>query len=343
MSTQALHGLTCPRCGGTVPVPEGQRLVICPYCDLRSVVSGEGGIRRYQVPLRVEREAAEKAFRAFLSSSPSIASGVAREAQLSEMFLVYLPFWSAWGKGVAWAFGQQRVGSGDNVRYEPRERRATAELIWTQVACDVGEFGVQRIELKGCPLEPFDPETLHRKGMVFEPVGSPQQALQEAQQSFENHIQGKVSLSRTAQVFTRILNPRLGLVYYPVWVVRYLHKQRAYQVVIDGYHGNVLYGKAPGNLLMRALTLVGGMAFGAFLAVDVPALIVSLSGDEDILGLALIALGIGLALMFGGYQHFRHGEHYEYPRLKGKSSALLELGENTDLSQFVKALREWKE
>lgn len=341
MSTQALHGLTCPRCGGTVPIPEGQRLVICPYCDLRSVISGEEGVRRYQVPLRVEREAAEKAFRAFLSSSPSIAPGVARQAQLSEMFLVYLPFWSAWGKGVAWAFGQQRVGSGDDARYEPRERRATAELNWTQVACDVGEFGVQRIELKGCPLEPFDPEALHRKGMVFEPIGSPQQALKDAQQSFKTHIQEKVSLSKTAQVFTRILNPRLGLVYYPVWVVRYLHRQRAYQVVIDGFHGTVLYGKAPGNLLMRALTLIAGMAFGAMLAVDIPALILSISDSEDIVGIALIAFGGGLALMYGGYHRFRHGEHYEYHRLKGTSSSLLELGENTDLSQFLKALREW--
>jgi hypothetical protein len=54
---EALHGLGCPRCGGMVPVPEGQVIVICPFCDLRSVMQGERGVRRYQVPCRVDQDA----------------------------------------------------------------------------------------------------------------------------------------------------------------------------------------------------------------------------------------------------------------------------------------------
>ncbi len=343
MNTQALHGLTCPRCGGTVPIPEGQRIVVCPYCDLRSVVSGEGGIRRYQVPLRVDRTGAENAFRGFLTSSPSIASGLSQRAQLTDMFLVYLPFWTAWARGVAWAFGQQKIDHGETVRYEARERQAVVELNWNRVACDVGEFGVQRIELSGRPLEPFDAETLHRTGMVFEPLGSPREALSEAQNTFEAHIRDQVSLSRTSQVFTRLINPRLGLVYYPVWVVRYLYRQRAFQVVIDGYNGNVLYGKAPGNLLMRAVTLVAGMAFGAFLAVDISAFILSISDSDDIAGIALLTLGAGLGLMFEAYRRFRFGEHYEYHRLKGNDAATLEIQGLPELKGLFKALKEWSE
>jgi hypothetical protein len=57
-----LTGLACPRCGGMVTIPEGQAIVICPYCDLRSSVSAENdpgwaddgnpgvGVRRYQAP-----------------------------------------------------------------------------------------------------------------------------------------------------------------------------------------------------------------------------------------------------------------------------------------------------
>ncbi len=41
MSADLLQGLSCPRCGGMVPVPEGQALVICPYCEQRSAVSAE--------------------------------------------------------------------------------------------------------------------------------------------------------------------------------------------------------------------------------------------------------------------------------------------------------------
>jgi hypothetical protein len=38
-----------------VPVPEGQIIVACPYCEMRSFVRGERGLQRYQVPKRVER------------------------------------------------------------------------------------------------------------------------------------------------------------------------------------------------------------------------------------------------------------------------------------------------
>jgi hypothetical protein len=60
---------------------------------------------------------------------------------------MHLPFWAAWGRGVAWAFGQQQVGSGDKKRWEARERKFVRELSWNSPACEVGEFGVRQIGL----------------------------------------------------------------------------------------------------------------------------------------------------------------------------------------------------
>ena len=146
MSEQALKGLGCPRCGGIVPVPEGQVLVACPYCEQRSVVSGEHGVRRYQVPQRIDRAQAEQSGRGFMSSNPQIASGLRQQAQITEVFLVHLPFWAAWGRGVAWAFGQVKVGSDEHSHYEAREKKVVRDLAWNGVACDVGEFGVHFLE-----------------------------------------------------------------------------------------------------------------------------------------------------------------------------------------------------
>jgi hypothetical protein len=321
MSEQAVQGMGCPRCGGIVPIPEGQVLVNCPYCDQRSVVSGERGIQRYQVPGRIDREQAEKAARGFMNSSSQIAPSVKNQAQITEVFLVHLPFWTAWGRGVAWGFGQVKVGSGDDARYEAREKKVIKDLTWNGVACDVGEFGVQRISLQDRPLEPFNSDRLHETGMVFEPIGSDVEALERAREAFQATVKDDVKLDRMAQLFTRILSPHLGVVYYPVWVARYVFRQRSFQVVVDGFDGKVLYGKAPGNLLMRALALVGGMAVGAFLAIDVPALILyTASGDDDLMAIVVGAFLGGLALMVGGYTRFRYGEHYEFNRFKGKDS-----------------------
>lgn len=326
MSSDIVHGLGCPRCGGIVTVPEGQALVVCPYCDQRSAVSAErtdiGGVRRYQVPLRAGREKLEAIFRSFVSGKVQVARDCSSKAQINEVFLVHLPFWAVWSRGVAWAFGQVKVGSGDNKRYEPRERRAVSELGWNAPACEVGDFGIQRVSLDQRPLEPFDAARLHRSGMVFEPVGSAATALESARKHFEQEIKDDVKLDRTEQTFVRLTNTRLGLVYYPLWVMRYLYRGRSFQVVMDGYSSEILYGKAPGSVGYRAARLVGGMAVGALLVVDVPAMALYFSsGDDDgIIAIGLGALVAGGALMYSSYRTFRHGEHYEYHRYKALSA-----------------------
>ncbi len=339
---QTITGLACPNCGGMVPIPEGQVVVKCPYCDLRSFVRGERGLRRFQVATSVDREKALFALRRFLSGNWAIARDANRRAQLSEAFLAYLPFWAVWGRAMGWAFGQQKQGGGDHTRYVPREVKVVEEMSWNRAACDVGEFGVGQVPLDTRALQPFNPEALHQAGMVFEPVGSSSKARASAEADFKQRIQSKASLSRLSQLFVRFFRQRLGLVYYPLWILRYLYRGRAFQVVVDGSSGQVLYGKAPGNTLYRAAVLVAGMALGAFLAVDGTALAFYLSrgsDSDDIAGVALALLAIGLGLMFAAYRAFRYGEQYEYRR--GGSSLVKSLGKPGELISQATDVEKW--
>jgi hypothetical protein len=308
----ALKGLNCPRCGGTVAVPEGQAIVICPFCDLRSVVRGENGVRRYQVPNRIDRHKAEAAFQKFLGSNIAIAGSVKREAQLTEVILVHLPFWTTWGRALGWVLGRKKVRTDKTEHYVPKEVKVAQEMTWNNAACDVGEFGVTQVNLEGRPLEAFDADGLHQNGMVFEPTTSHGEALQQALNLFENGIVQKANLDQVGQTFVRILRQRQGLVYYPLWVLRYVYRKRTFQVVVDGYSGEILYGKAPGNLYFRAGVLVGGMAGGAFLAVDVGYLSLDASNGDNSFWLSLVIFAAGLALMFVSYRRYRYGEHYEF-------------------------------
>lgn len=342
-----VFGLSCPNCGGMVPVPEGQSIVVCPFCSQRSFVKGERGVRRYQVPARVERQQALDSMKRFLSGNMAIASGAAGQSKLSEIFLVYLPFWTIWARIVGWAFGEKRVGSGDHRRYEPREVRLVQEITWSGAACDVGEFGVNELLLKDQQLQPFDPEELHRSGMVFEPVGSISDARRTAENEFEQQINRRANLDRLSQMFLRPFRERLGLMYYPLWVLRYLYRGRAFQIVVDGYSGKILYGKAPGNTLFRAAVLVFGMAAGAFLAIDVSSAILYFLSDSNNapVWLGLVTFVAGLALMYSGYRRFRYGEEYEYRSQKKKSSQIIP-GVDNPLEMMgnitnVKDVEEW--
>ncbi len=338
------QGLSCPNCGGMVPIPEGQTIVVCPFCGLRAHVRGERGLRRFQTPVRVKRESLPQTLKQFLSSNMAIAADASRKAQLSEVFLAYLPFWAYWVRVMGWVFGQKKIRSGKHTRYEAREVKIVEEMTWNGAACDVGEFGVTEVPLTTQALTPFEPERLHEQGMVFEPVGSQTDARSNAAKAVEETIVKRSKLDRIAQVFTRFTRKRFGLVYYPLWVMRYLYRGRVFQVVVDGFSGQVLYGKAPGNTLYRAAMLVGGMALGAAVAVDGGALALYLAtqtkGDSAAtLFIGCLALfGVGFGIMGVAYRAFRYGEQYEFRSGSKKSLGGIDPG---NVLSGVKDLSKW--
>jgi len=342
---EATHGLNCPQCGGIVPIPEGQVIVECPFCQLRSMVRGDRGLHRYQVPVKIDRKGASEALQRFLKGHRAIAGDVVRLARLEEAFIAYLPFWAAWARILGWVFGEKQVGSGDNKRYEPREVKLTQDMDWSGAACDVGEFGVESVPLTGRTFQPFNADVLHESGLVFEPVGSESDAREASNTTFNARVQQGANLDRVSQMFIRSIRRRMGVVYYPLWVMRYLYRGRSFQVVVDGFSGEVLYGKAPGSTLYRAAVLVGGMALGALLAVDASAVAFYLAsqtkGDSGsfMLGAGVVALVGGFGLMGVAYRAFRYGEQYEF-RARGKS-ALLGMVQAKELFSQVQEMTKW--
>ncbi len=337
---ESTHGLNCPNCGGVVPIPEGQIIVRCTYCDMRSFVRGERGLLRYQAPLRIQRDNAIDAMRKFFGSKWAMARNLRKEAKLSEAFLVYLPFWTVWSRVAAWVFGEEKIGSGDRAHYEPREIRVVQEMTWNEAACDVGEFGVSQVPPVEERLEPFDPDELHRLGLVFEPVSSFSEARRTAQSEFEAYVRVKAKLDRMTQLFLRSLKGRFGLVYHPLWVLRYLYRGRAFQVTVDGFTGEVLYGKAPGNTFYRAGVLVLGMAVGAFVAITVPILSFG-EGKGSCMG-PIFFIIVGLLIIGSAYRVFRYGEQYEYRHgAKKRFPGLSAKGKPQRTSIDVTDVEEW--
>ena len=317
--SDVITGLTCPNCAGTLSVAEGQRIVKCPYCSARSLVRGERGVRRYQVQRRVDRDAAAGAVRGFWSGM-NRALDLGRSAQIGELFLVYLPYWRVQALMAGWVFGKKKVKRGDSTRWEPREVQIMDPVGWTGAAGDVAEFGVTTLPLDNIQFAAYDPEALHSEGLVFEPTGSQTEVTERASQTWHAQAKRQANLDDVTQSALQFFRHALALVYYPLWVARYHYRQRSYQVVVDGYTGRVLYGKAPGNALYRAAMLVAGTAAGACLCVNGTALAIYLAGqasDGDALWLLVVPVLAGGALITAGYRLFRWGEEIEH-RIKVK-------------------------
>jgi hypothetical protein len=295
-------------------IPEGVRIIRCPFCDLRSLVRGDRGVLRYQVPRRLDRQQALDKARGFLRGLDR-APALAQRANFTDLFVVYLPFWSEWAEVAAWFFGKKKVGSGKNRRLVPKEVRLMGTRSWNQAACDVQEFGVRDVSLAGQALEAFEAEALHADGMVFEPVAAAGEAWAEAAAAVDGDVRHESGLDVIASERIERLRTRRALVYFPLWVARYTFRERAYQIVIDGTNGSVLYGKAPGNIWFRAAALVLGFALGALILVDGTALAGKLalgSEDSDSFLIVLIPIALGGVLMLSAYRRFRFGELLEH-------------------------------
>jgi hypothetical protein len=324
---EKIHGLTCPNCGGVVPVQEGMRIVTCPFCDMRSLVQGDHGVRRYQITNQITREEAGEAVRGFFSGINK-AIGLKREAEIREIFLVYLPYWRVKAFVAGWLFGRVKSGKDST---KPAEVEIMEEMDWNDAATDVSEFGVNRVTIVHSALEPYDAESLHAEGMVFEPIESPHDALDEARRHFEYQGRQKKTLKQVFFEKFHILRKKFSLVYYPLWVARYQYRDRNYQVVVDGVDSKVLYGKAPGNALYRAAMLVSGMAIGNFILVNgtiIAGRIMVESADEDSFFLLALPAAVGLGLIVAGYRKFRFGEEVETIQ-KSARKAILSRGDES--------------
>jgi hypothetical protein len=291
-------------------VAEGVRIVTCPFCQMCSMVQGERGIQRWQLPNQIERPAAESTVQNFFSGLKK-ARDLKTQAEIKEMFLVYLPYWRVEAYVAGWMFG--RVKSGKNST-KPVEVEIAEMMHWNDAAVDVSEFGVHRVTLSKSNLEPYDAERLHAEAMVFEPAESWSDAVAESETYFTSLAQKKRTLRSKSFEKIHHLRQRLSLVYYPLWVARYVYRGRNYQVVVDGVRGTVAYGKAPGNTIYRAAVLVLALALGNLVLVDGSALllwIISSNDDGDGFILALFTLIAGISIILAGYRAFRSGEEVE--------------------------------
>jgi hypothetical protein len=301
-------GLACPNCGGALEVDDGLRVVECPFCRTPLLATSEVGARRLAVEPQIAAEGARRIARGWLSRGVAKNPRLETTAKIGEAFLSFLPFYRVQADCVGFALGTERrrrtVGSGKSRRTETYEvdveRGVERSFDATYPALNVAEWGIQRVDLRGDPLVPFDGDALDRLGMVFPPTGSEHQVRAAALERFRRKADPTGGLHRVRFKFLQTLRERLSIIYYPLWVVRYRFQDRSYQVLVDAEDGSLAYGKAPGNDFFRAAMLVLTQAAALFVGTTVLQLFASFE--------VLLIVGLPLvAALWWGWRKFRYG------------------------------------
>jgi hypothetical protein len=308
---KVLTGLSCSSCGGSVDVQEGFTNVVCRYCATPVAVVGERGVVKLMVLDIKQRAEASRAVRQWFKRGIRKAPALRREARYEEAFLAWFPFLRARCDVVGWVLGykEKRRKRGDKwvkVR-EPVERQVERSVDRTMPLNDMAEFGVHRVDLSGDEILPLDEELLRTRGMVFRSHMAPAEIAEKLTQAALTEVEAESRVDHVNFSWFAALRRRVGLVYYPLWVIRYSFRGQTYQVLIDAEDGSLAYGKAPGNHLYRAASLVSACAGACFVGTT---LLQNASflfrSEHGLMGLGMVGLVLA-GFIAWGFRQFRYG------------------------------------
>jgi hypothetical protein len=296
-----VQGLSCPSCGGSVPLSEGVRITACAACGSALLAQGDLGHPSYAVPLRADRQAVLANLSTWWREMDK-ARDLASAARVKEAFPVFVPVWRVTGRVIGWVLGEQQKKE-ENKRpvWVPVERRVFLRADVNRAACDLGELGIQSVVLGSGVLDPFDEEAIEKQGMIFRPLVPPDEIRSHAVERFLEKGRRAAPVDRLTKEFLHVVGLALGLVYYPLWVVRYEYRGRVYSATADGATGKLLFGRAPGNDVYRVACFLAGVGGGNFLLTTV------LRSGIDDLAPYLIAAAASIGMIVWGYRRFRYG------------------------------------
>jgi hypothetical protein len=307
-----LTHLGCPSCGGALSIAEGQRIVTCRYCGGRNLALVPDAIPRLVIAPGIAADRARATAEQCLAGA-AVPPLLRRRGRIQSLTLCYVPFYE---------FTAVRIGSfvlrnatpslakdGDDppepaespegVQEHLRGRRPDETRVVQHgvarvaPACDLATLGLERIPLERMrqeaarlALQPYDPLALQREATVFAPTVSAER--------FREASESRMTLASDR---TGLIERRLTIVYYPVWLARYRYLGRLYDIALDGVTGAILRGRAPMDVRRAWAVTVAGLAVAGFCFGRPAHAFLAASGPGHRLG---DAIGMALGLVLGG-------------------------------------------
>jgi hypothetical protein len=256
--------IICPECGSPLDFDEGDRSALCPACKTCLAIGGDAGITRFVIHERLDEGEARSSARKFLADeridrrlSGSLTYGAGR--------LYFLPFWKLTGVAWGWRLTEKEsavreedsddngLKSGRRVMGQPvRDLEVVSRhLEYSTPATSLKGFGLRGVALASSvlPLQGVNFEEMARRGVVVDAVKQASQVRNEALATARGQGGGAGVLRQNARI--TLAQERFSLIYYPVWRLEFVHRERAYPVVVDGINGTILKARFPGAVRVR--------------------------------------------------------------------------------------------
>jgi len=313
-----LVSMTCPSCGGQVQCEEGEDLVICKFCDSVFALTTDEGVNKVMYKMTVNKDKALAKVKAWFGTGPK-AKDLPNTAEVTEAYPLYLPFWRLIARGKACVCGieEQRTGK-DNQKVEiPREALINREYIYSEIACEAGDLGIQSIVIP----ERAEAISYEDQEIVTFGVTSSRDAAYDIGGKAIRQTAVKDGSNQMTKVYfsqSFFFPKAFTLIYYPFWIVRYIYEDRTYFATVDGITAHVVSGRAPGNAGSQSTAAgIGGAISGGAVGLGIGLAIVTEGTDVGV-GVLVVGVVAAIALLGYFYNRFRYGDEILEGALKGK-------------------------
>ena len=315
-------------------MPEGENVVSCQYCGSALFVEGDQGVSTIAFKNKMQKDAAVVSTQRWWTKGWK-ARDLKKTGKITEAYPIYLPFWKTTTRVAGWICGyeeRRRTDQKGNVTVEriPKEVMVLQDYTFSEVACDPGDLGIRTMRNLQGETSFADFEMIP----TFEATTSKDNAVEHAKGDAVAKAKASARVPHVTFEKLHVFPKALTMIYYPVWVVRYNYKERMYMDTVDGVTGQVLSGRAPGDPLFQSMAITGGAVAGGIVAAG--GIIYGGAAYADDYRISLVAIGVGLVIMFLAYRFFRHGSERVEGEFKEKKASL---GEGLkQLQQAAKSL-----
>ncbi len=319
--------LNCPMCGGALSLAEGDRMTSCPYCSAMLAIEGDDGVNKLTYKNNLDRDKAIGISRSWMGGGFK-ARDLKQKAEITECYPIYAPFWKLRARAAGWVCGYREERRDKNTVRVPMEKMVMADFDWNEIACDIGDIGVERLgSIDGVA-------TLHDEGSIptFEVTTSPDDAATKGKASVQEAAIRSAGVPHKTFVKMHIFPQGLTLIFYPIWIVRYKYLNRMYFCAIDGITGKVLAGRAPGDTLLRTVAMTLGMFAGGYGSA------IGLIAMDYIHGNGALAIGGGIIIVclliaLTSYRFYRYGSEVTTGSVKGGFNTSLGMGKGDGIER----------
>ena len=261
-------GVTCPSCGGSLRITEGQRSIQCEYCFSNLYIANPPGVKSFFLKPRITAGKAKLEALRWISKK-SNGRVKAKYTSVVEHKLVHVPFWRMRGRFIGWICGEEvklkkvetntSTARGEIRRQvlkqesTPFSKFVSRNVDWSAPACVIKHLGMQGISMKASMLKW---EIFNHDFKTTMNIALPTKSAKTAKRDALRHI---INLAKPSGANIRasrfhLFGSNLSIYYFPIYLLRYKFKDKIYIITIDGNNGNIIRAEVPGRKKLNPTT-----------------------------------------------------------------------------------------